>query len=234
MRYTSFASYYDKMMSDVDYNWWISNIKQYIKKDAQVLDLACGTGTLTTILANAEYNMTGLDISEDMLVIASEKIKDLNVKIDLIHRDMRDLDGLTDFDAVVCAVDSINYLTCIGDVQQTFNSVYNILNHEGFFIFDVHTPYKINNIFNDYLYVENDEDLTYIWYVNHDELPLSIVHELTLFAKNSDGSYNRNVEYHYQRTFEMSDYVFLLQDAGFTIVDQIGDNERQMFIVRKD
>ena len=229
MSYNSFAYHYDKMMADVDYAWWLDVITKHIKKGGRVLDVGCGTGTLSFALASVGYAVTGLDLSEDMLVVASEKAP----HVDFIHRDMRELDGLSNFDCVLIAVDSLNYLKTEEDVTMTLAGAHATLGVGGYFIFDVHTPHKMLETFADYLYVENDDDLTYIWHVESGDEPLSVVHELTLFAKNETGNYTKTIEHHYQRTFAMAQYAQWLLDAGFEIVEQLGDDDRQLFVARK-
>jgi len=229
MSYNSFAYHYDQMMADVDYSWWVEIIKKHVKKGGRILDVGCGTGTLSLALADSGYDVTGLDLSEDMLVVASEKAP----MVEFIHRDMRKLEGLSDFDCVLIAVDSLNYLRTENDVRQTFAGAAAALGADGLLIFDVHTPTKIVATFADYLYVENDDDLTYIWHIEPGKEPLSVIHELTIFAKNENGSYSRSVEHHYQRTFELSQYRDWLVEAGFEIIEQLGDEDRQLFVCRK-
>ena len=229
MSYNSFAYHYDKMMADVDYLWWIEIITKHVKKGGLVLDVGCGTGTLSLALANNGYDVTGLDLSEDMLVVASEKAPN----VQFIHRDMRELAGLSNFDLVLIAVDSLNYLKTETDVQQTFAGAAAALGASGLLVFDVHTPTKMVETFADYLYVENADDLTYIWHIEPGEEPLSVIHELTIFAKNGNGSYSRSIEHHYQRTFEMIQYHEWLVAAGFEIIEQLGDEDRHLFVCRK-
>ena len=233
MSYNSFAYHYDKMMADVDYSWWIETVEKYVEKGCRVLDVGCGTGTLSFALIQSGYAVTGLDLSEDMLVIASEKAKKRNVAIELIHRDMRELEGLSGFDCVLIAVDSLNYLENETDVKQTFAGVHAVLNPSGWLIFDVHTPHKMTETFKDYLYVENDDELTYIWHIEAGAHPLSVVHELTIFAQNENNSYSRTIEHHHQRTFEMVQYKKWLAEAGFEVITLDGDKNRQLFVVRK-
>jgi len=234
MSYRNFAYYYDKMMNDVDYTWWMGHMKKHVKKEGHVLDVGCGTGTLSFLLAKNGYHVTGLDLSEDMLVVAEEKAKDLGLGVDFIHQDMRQLTGEDLYDGVLMALDVVNYLEKEEDVLATLQGVYRALKEGGILTFDVHTPHKMTSTFRDYLYVENDDELTYIWHVEPGDVPLSVVHELTLFSQNPDGSYQRSIEYHRQRTFEIEKYYQWLQEVGFTIVGVDGDRERQLFIARKE
>jgi len=233
MCYNSLAYYYDKLMADADYSWWIKTIEENLPRGCRVLDVGCGTGTLSLALADLGYHVTGLDLSCDMLVVASDKAKEHDAIIDFIHRDMRELAGLSGFDCVLIAVDSLNYLENADDVIKTFFGAHKALNDEGLLIFDVHTPHKMRSTFKDYLYVENDDDLTYIWHVEEGEYPLSVVHELTMFSRNEDGSYMRTIEHHHQRTFEMKQYEACLTEAGFEIITTTGDEDRQLFVTRK-
>lgn len=233
MSYHSFAYHYDKMMSDVDYSWWINHIKKNVPKESRILDVGCGTGTLTFALKNLGYNVFGLDLSENMLVVAAEKAQNLGIDVQFIQRDMRKLSGLFGFDCVLIALDSLNYLETENDVQRTLAGVHAALVTGGTLIFDVHTPHKMIETFKDYQYVENDDELTYIWHVEAGVYPLSVVHELILFAKNEDGTYLRNIEHHYQRTFEMAQYKKWLVEAGFEIIYTDGNEDRQLFTARK-
>jgi len=234
MSYRNFAYHYDKMMADVDYAWWTGHIKKHVKKEGQILDVGCGTGTLSFLLVKDGYSVTGLDFSEDMLVVAEEKAKDLGLTVDLIHQDMCEMTGGNQYDGVVIALDSINYLETIDDVQATLKGAYQALKKDGVLIFDVHTPHKMTSTFNDYLYVENGDDLTYIWHVESGDVPLSVVHELTIFSQNPDGTYQRSIEYHRQRTFEIDQYKSWLKEVGFSVIEVIGDEDRQLFIARKE
>jgi len=233
MSYRNFAYHYDQMMADVDYTWWLGHMKKYVKKEGHVLDVGCGTGTLSFMLAKEGYAVTGLDLSEDMLVVAGEKAKELGLRVDLVHQDMRRLTGPATYDGILMALDTINYLENEGDVLDTLQGAYQSLNDGGILIFDVHTPHKMTSTFNDYLYVENDDDLTYVWHVEPGDVPLSVIHELTIFSKNPDGSYQRSIEYHRQRTFEIEKYDHWLKEIGFTVIALDGDKDRQLFIVRK-
>jgi len=233
MTYNNFAYHYDKMTADVNYSWWLNHITKNVPTGSRILDVACGTGTLTLALKNLGYDIFGLDLSADMLVVAKEKADHFGADINFIQRDMKELDGLQGFDCALIALDSLNYLTNATDVQHTIAEIYQLLNPEGIFIFDVHTPHKMLNTLKDYLFVENDDNLTYIWHVEAGEQPLSVVHELTMFTKNNDGSYSKFLETHQQRTFEMAQYENWLADAGFEVKTRDGDQDRQLFIARK-
>ena len=233
MRYNNFAYHYDQMMTDVDYAWWVGIVEKNLKKGGHVLDVGCGTGTLAFALIDSGYAVTGLDLSEDMLVVASEKAKANGITIDFIHRDMRELEGLSGFDCILIAVDSLNYLESETDVIETFAGANAALNENGLLIFDVHTPHKMTETFRDYLYVENGEELTYIWHIEAGVYPLSVVHELTIFEQNEAGHYRKTVEHHYQRTFEMNQYETWLVEVGFQLVSISGDEDRQIFVARK-
>lgn len=233
MGYNNFAYHYDAMMSDVDYDWWLNIIQTHIPENAQILDVGCGTGTLSLQLATAGYHVTGLDLSEDMLVVATEKAKTTDVDVTFIQKDMREIGELSGYDAILAAVDTVNYLTCENDVKKMFQGAKLALNSGGIFIFDVHTTAKINDIFDDYLYVENTDALTYIWHVAHGEKPLSIIHELTLFAQNENGTYHKSVEHHHQQTYERHQYTAWLDETGFDILATYEEDMSRILFVAK-
>jgi len=237
MSYKNFAYYYDLMMNDVDYSWWLEIINEHVPKNSHILDVACGTGTIAIELGCSGYKVTGLDISEDMLVVASEKAELVGAKceidIEFIQKDMTEIAELTNFDAITITLDSLNYLQTLSEVKKTITGANNALNDGGILIFDVHTPEKITNVLNDYLFVDNDLDLTYIWFVTKGAKPLSIEHELTIFAKNEAGSYDKYMEHHYQKTFEHGVYTALLTEARFEILKTYEEEGRRLYVTKK-
>ena len=241
MAYKAFSYYYDILMQDVPYHKWISKTKQYIKPGSSILDVGCGTGTISILLAKEGYKVTGVDLSEDMLALAYEKTLSEGLGINYVHQDMCRLEGFNDFDAAVIYVDSLNYLKHDQEVFQTFHHIYKSLKEGGILIFDVHSLFKVTEIFDDYLYADTNPDLTYIWHVGEGKFPYSIEHELTFF-KRVDEKYKRFQEIHHQRTFAIEEYTQWLEDIGFKILEISADfldqapneeSERIVFVVQK-
>ncbi|MFA9558808.1 class I SAM-dependent methyltransferase [Evansella sp. AB-rgal1] len=210
-----FASVYDALMEDVPYNQWMIYTKKFLKERSRILDLACGTGTLAILLQKQGYVVQGADISQHMLTIAEEKVRNEKTLIPLFQQDMRTLEGFHDLDGVTLFCDGLNYLREEDDVQDTFSRVATALRTGGVFLFDVHTTYKMVNIFLDQLYGENGEDISYLWFCSPGEEKFSVEHSLTFFVKQANGSYERMDEELYQRTFPQEFYIHWLEKAGF-------------------
>jgi len=241
MAYKAFSFYYDTLMQDVPYHKWISKTKQYVTPGSSILDVGCGTGTLSTLLTKEGFKVTGVDISEDMLALAYDKALTENLAISYVQQDMCRLEGFNNFDCAVIYIDTLNYLKNDSEVFQTFTHLYNSLKEGGILIFDVHSLYKVTEIFNDYLYADTNSELTYIWHVGEGKYPYSIEHELTFF-KQLDENYQRFDEIHYQRTFAIEEYTQWLEDVGFNVLEISADfleqapteeSERIIFVAQK-
>jgi len=163
--YNYFAEIYDDLTENVDYkvrSEYISGFfnKYDLKADAKILDLACGTGSFALELLNKGYSVTGIDKSPEMLTIADNK---LNGKVNLINTEMQNFTLTESVDAVICMLDSINHLESENDVNNCFECVYNSLNKNGLFIFDVNTVYKHNYILADNSFVFDEENYFLSW-----------------------------------------------------------------------
>ena len=157
--YDSIAAIYDNINSEIDYSKWADFIEEAFKKYLEakpelVLDLACGTGSMTFELDSRGYDMIGADSSEDMLSEAYEKAFDKGISnILFLRQDMREFELYGTVGAVCCCLDSINYLTHDGDLEKCFSCVHNYLDPDGLFIFDVNTPYKFENVYGNNQYI---------------------------------------------------------------------------------
>ncbi|MDG5786517.1 class I SAM-dependent methyltransferase [Evansella sp. AB-P1] len=218
-----FANIYDELMQDVPYEKWVSYTKKYIQTGSKVLDVACGTGTFAMALQRNGYNVQGTDISQDMLTIAENKMRKENITFPLFKQDMRQLSGFSSLDGVTLFCDGLNYLLQEGDVQETFQRIGRILRPGGVFLFDVHSIYKIKTIFNDHLFGENNEDISYLWFCTPGEYSNSVEHCLTFFVKTEDQTYERMDEEHEQRTFSPHQYCSWLKEAGFSDIEVTSD-----------
>ncbi|ADU29836.1 Methyltransferase type 11 [Evansella cellulosilytica DSM 2522] len=228
-----FAAIYDVLMEDVPYHKWVDYCKKYIPNNSEVLDVACGTGTFTILLYKAGFTVSGIDIAEDMLTIAEEKVRDKQLPIPLFHQDMRSLSGFSQLDAVTLFCDGLNYLMDETDVQITFTRIASALKSGGIFLFDVHSLSKIRNTFNEQLFGENREDISYLWFCNHGSQTDSVDHSFTFFVKNEDGSYERTDEEHSQRTFPIEEYVRWLQFVGFHNIE-VSSNFGETSVIEAD
>ncbi|ABJ71853.1 magnesium protoporphyrin O-methyltransferase, bchM [Lactococcus cremoris] len=214
--YEDFSRVYDQVMDQELYEQWLDFTKRHLPKETKsVFELACGSGALSVRLAQEGYEVTGLDISEEMLTLASKKARQAGYKLEFTAGDMRDLSGLGKFDAVTCYSDSLCYLENLNEVQATFDGVFEILNEGGTFIFDVHSTHQVDEVFPNYSYHENAEDFAFLWDSFEGEVPHSIVHELSFFIQGEDGRFTRKDEVHEERTYPIDDYLAHLATAGF-------------------
>lgn len=228
MSYERFAYVYDYLMQDVPYDGWLEFVnkqaKAYSIQGGSVLDIACGTGELSLSLVRDGYDVTGVDLSQDMLMVAQEKALEMNVKLNLFQQDMSKLDSLGEYDLITIFCDSLNYLEDEKDVKNTFKSVYAHLNHDGLFLFDVHSIYKMTQIFINQTFTLSDEHVSYIWDCFPGEAPNSVEHELTFFVKDEEtNQYDRVEELHKQRTYPILTLNEWLEDAGFEVLNISAD-----------
>lgn len=247
MTYESFAYLYDELMKDVPYDQWIDFInfqcQKYGCKGKKVLDLACGTGEISIRLMEEGYSVTGVDLSSDMLAVAKEKADQKNLPLFLIEQDMTELEGVGEFDLIGIFCDSLNYLQNELDVIKTFEKVYQHLNPGGLFLFDVHSLYKINQLFINQTYAYNGEEISYIWQCFSGEEPNTVEHELTFFRLDyHSNQYDRYDELHVQQTYPIEQYRAWLSNNGFEILsisadfkemEPVKDSERIFFTARK-
>ena len=234
--YDSIASVYDNINSEINYAEWADFIeecfKKYLKtKPEIVLDLACGTGSMTLELYSRGYDMIGADMSDEMLSMAMDKAYDREISgILFIKQDMRSFELYGTVGAVTCCLDSINYLTEDGDLEKCFFTVHNYLDPDGLFIFDVNTPYKFKNIYgnNSYIFEDNDAEghSAYCGWQNYydDESKLCNFY-LSVFTEEENGTYTRNDETQTERCFELEEIKSALEKCQFEFVGVFADYE---------
>lgn len=228
MSYERFAYIYDYLMQDVPYDKWVSYVHHQIEKHGQsgseLLDIGCGTGELTIRLAKEGFHVTGVDLSEDMLFIAKQKAENEGQSISLFQQDMSELSGLGTFDLITIFCDSLNYVTSESSIQSTFRNVYEHLKDNGLFMFDVHSIFKVSQIFMNNTFTYNDEKVSYIWDSFPGEYSNSVEHELTFFLKDETTQlYERFDELHIQRTYPILQLEQWLTQVGFNVVDISAD-----------
>ena len=215
--YTSFAQVYDLFMDNVDYPAWCEYIKSLLKEygisDGLVLDLGCGTGTVTELLADAGYDMIGVDNSCDMLEIAEEKKEKSGHDILYLMQDMREFELYGTVRAVVSVCDSVNYILEEEDLLEVFSLVNNYLDPGGMFIFDMNTRYKYEQM-GDCTIAENREESSFIWDNFYDPEEKINQYDLTFFLREDSGLYRKYEETHMQRAYSAEEIKTLLQEAG--------------------
>lgn len=218
--YTGFAEVYDQFMMDVPYEQWrdiiINELKKASVEDGLLLDLGCGTGTLTRMLAQAGYDMIGVDGSEEMLMEAREKTD--NPDILYLCQDMRAFELYGTVRAVVSTCDTMNYLLTPEDFIQTVRLVNNYLDPGGLFIFDLNTLYKFREIMGNTTIAESGEDASFIWDNYFDEETGRNEYDLTLFIGREDGLFERQVEVHEEQGYTLEEVKGFLAAGGMEFV----------------
>ena len=217
--YEAFSFYYDQLTENVEYPQRAAYFHRLIQKYRQsegvvLLDLACGTGSLSEEFAKLGYDVLGVDYSYGMLNQAMQKKLEHNLPIQYICQDMRELDLYGTVDITVCALDSLNHLDSFSDVQTVFQQVFNVTESGGVFLFDMNTPYKYREILGNTTIAENREEGSFIWENEFDEETGINVYDLTLFLPREDGLYERDEEIHYQKAYEPEKIRELLEKAG--------------------
>ena len=233
--YTSFASVYDTFMDNVPYGEWGGYIYtllcRYGVKSGIILDLGCGTGTITEILAGYGYDMIGVDNSEDMLELAMEKRMASGHDILYLLQDMREFELYGTVRAVVSVCDSVNYITEPEELAGVFRLVNNYLDPGGIFIFDFNTEYKYREVMGDCTIAEDSGPCSFIWDNCYYEEERINEYDLTLFIREgtapgqNEGAeeddteengalYRKYTETHFQRGYTLEEIRELLSSAG--------------------
>ena len=219
--YSGFAAVYDLFMDNVPYEEWTDYVQQILKKNkiekGLLLELGCGTGSMTRCLADRGYDMIGIDYSEEMLAIARENsTEDYNILY--LCQDMREFELYGTVAAVVSVCDSMNYLLTEEDLLKVFCLVNNYLDPGGLFIFDLDTEYAYREVLADNTIAENREEGSFIWENTYYEEEKMNEVNLTLFIPEDDQLYRKYEETHYRKTYTVDTITRLIEKAGMELV----------------
>lgn len=220
--YTGFAGVYDTFMDNIPYEEWTEYIKglltEYGVDNGLVLDLGCGTGSITELMAKEGYDMIGIDNSEEMLSIAMEKREKSGYNILYLCQDMREFELYGTVRAIISICDSVNYIMEEDELLEVFKLVNNYLDRGGIFIFDLNTLYKYSNIMGDTVIAENRDNCSFIWENYYYEAERINEYDLSIFIKEKDNLYRKYEETHLQRAYELTEIQKLLERAGLEFV----------------
>lgn len=235
-QYSDFSTVYDVFMDNVPYEEWADGIAKVLSEyginDGLVLDLGCGTGTLTELLAAKGYDMIGVDSSEDMLAEAIAK-KPENLDILYLNQDITDFELYGTVRAVVSTCDSLNYLLEDDELLAAFRLINNYLEPDGVFVFDMNAPEKYTDVLADNVFAENREDTSFIWENTFDDETSINEYALTLFILDEEsGLYEKSEEFHYQRAYTRDEIRNLLNEAGLEIVKNREEDMRMYYVVK--
>ncbi len=228
--YEGLARYYDGLTTDVDYSAWLDWYQSWFRESRVpvnlVLDLACGTGTLTCMLAERGYNMIGAALTPEMLSEALEKAQDVEGEPPIfLNQAMDELDLFGTIDACVSSLDSMNYITDRDTLAEAFRRVHTFLMPGGYFLFDIIAPQGLKAL-DGQLFVDETEDVFCLWRADFDQDSRVLTYGMDLFEREGD-LWRREQEEHRERAWEVSELKGLLQAAGFAQVQVFGGLERR-------
>jgi SAM-dependent methyltransferase len=242
--YTILAESYDLLTTDVGYPQWADYVQWHFDRQKvpvrTVAELACGTGSLTKLLAQRGYEMTAIDLSPDMLTVAADKCDGLPVRF--VCQDMSRLALPEPVDAVICCLDSVNYVTRPKALQQAFRRVYRSLKPGGLFLFDAKTPLALEGA-DDQMYLDETEEVFCVWRGEYDPKRRVCGYGIDLFRLRPDGAWDRGSEYHEEYAYTQQELEQWLTEAGFSRIKQYGNlkkrpprdgEERVFFAARKE
>ena len=223
--YHALAVSYDRLTNDVDYKATVDFYMQLLQleglKPRTAVDLACGTGSVALILADMGMQVVGVDLSEEMLTVASQKAMDAENPPMFVCQPLQDLRLPKAVDLAVCALDSLDYITDPNDCQAAIKRIYKVLNPGGCFIFDVNTPEKLKAM-DGQVFLDEDEDVYCVWRGAFDEKTNICTYGMDLFQREGD-SWFRSSEEHQEYAYSAKQLVTYLKEAGFTGIRVYGD-----------
>ena len=225
--YQAFAELYDELMNDVDYEGWADYYARLLSiygvRQGKVCECACGTGSLTIPLQKRGYQMTGVDLSREMLWQAAQKTRKQGLAIPYVQQNMKSLNLHRPVDAVLATCDGVNYLLNEEELNSFLQAAYRAIRPGGALLFDVSTPYKLKHILCSGLMGEDRENLTYIWQNTWHDKRSVVEMDLIFFVLDPDGKYRRMEEHQQQRAWDEKTMKEALWHAGFRGVSIYGD-----------
>jgi SAM-dependent methyltransferase len=227
--YSAFARYYDELTANIDYKRrgeYFHGIIQRFKttKENILLDLACGTGSISEVMSGFGYDVIGVDNSDEMLGIALDKKFVSGADIQYLCQDMRKLDMFGTVDITLCALDSINHLDSFDDVRKVFEGIAFFSEQEGLFIFDVNTPYKHKEILANNTFTYETEHVYCVWENTLDPDTLEVKMELQFFELEENGLYSRSTDGFSEKAYSEESIERLLAECGFELLGKYGDD----------
>lgn len=223
--YHNLAVSYDRLTSDVDYEATVAFYHKILEREGlrprTAVDLACGTGSVTAILARQGLQVTCVDMSEEMLTVAMEKVMDMEQPPRFICQKLQELYLPRGVDLAVCALDSLDYVTDPADCQEAIRRVYKVLNPGGIFIFDVNTPEKLRAM-DGQVFLDEDDDVYCVWRGEFDEESNICSYGMDLFQRRGK-VWERSFEEHREYAYSEAQLREYLKAAGFTHIEVYAD-----------
>ena len=225
--YRNLAASYDRLTNDVDYEATVAFYMEILRREGiaprSVVDLACGTGSVTAILAKMGYPVLGVDMSEEMLTEAFSKTMDLDPMPRFVCQKLQQLHLPRAVDMAVCALDSLDYITDPDDCKEAIRRVYKALNPGGIFIFDVNTPEELRAM-DGQVFLDEDDDVYCVWRGEFDEESNVCTYWMDLFQRQGK-TWNRSYEEHREYAYSEVQLREYLKAAGFTHIEVYADRK---------
>lgn len=227
--YSAFARYYDELTANIDYRKRGEYFHEIIRrfkttKENILLDLACGTGSISEVMAGLGYDVIGVDNSDEMLGMAIEKKFDSGLNIQYLCQDMRKLDMFGTIDVTICALDSINHLSSLDDVRKVFERTAFFSEIGGLFIFDVNTLYKHRRILADNTFTYETEHVYCVWENTLNPETDEVKMNLEFFELEENGLYSRSSDSFSEKAYSEAELEKLLAETGFELLAKYGDD----------
>ena len=227
--YSVFARYYDSLTANIDFHKraeYFNDIINRFKttKGNILLDLACGTGSISEEMAKIGYDVIGVDYSDEMLGIALDKKFESGLNIQYLCQDMRKLDLYGSMDVTICALDSINHLNSISDVKKVFKNVALFSEPDGLFIFDVNTLFKHRNILANNTFTYETDKVFCVWENTLIPETNEVKMNLEFFEMEENGLYSRSSDSFSEKAYSEEAVETLLNECGFEILGKFGDD----------
>lgn len=228
-QYSYLPMIYDRLMQDVDYKAWTEYLIDLLEiqktKVSNILELGCGSGNITKHLLDRGYEVVGIDISEQMLELATQKLSTYGDKIILMEQDIRDLDfEIYEIDCILAVNDTFNYILEKEEVIEVFKFVYDHLKNNGCFIFDISSPHKLKTTLGNNTYGESMDDLVYLWENYFDEDNQELTMDVNFFIKEeASKAYQRFEETHIQKAYDPEKLISYLNEIGFRSIKIYSD-----------
>ena len=223
--YKELAVSYDRLTNDVDYAAVVDFYQKILDREGvkprTCVDLACGTGSVSVLLAEKGLDVIGVDMSEDMLTVAFDKASNMENPPRFVCQKLQELRLPKGVDLAVCALDSLDYVTDPADCQEAVRRVYKALNPGGIFIFDVNTPEKLRAM-DGQVWLDEDDDVFCVWRGEFDEETNICSYGMDLFQRQGD-VWHRSFEEHREYAYSREQLTVYLKNAGFTHIEVYAD-----------
>ncbi len=247
MSYGIFSSVYDILTENVEYEKIAHKVCSLLHENGVdgglLLDLGCGTGTLSFLLEKTGYDVIGVDASEDMLMVANEKKYDEDSSALFLCQKAEELDLFGTISCAVSCLDTINHIDSLVKIEKAISLVSLFMEMNGIFIFDMNTPYKHENVLGNNTFIYDMNEVYCAWQNTLDKENKKTNIDLDFFIKNEDDEcYERYSECFSEYIYEVEDILSIIKKCGFTLISTNDDysdkpiehnTERITFVCKK-